>query len=117
MNANNANIGSTTNSNSNGNELKLSVPTSGATLGTSRRPQAEFVTYKIYDEPVAEGAQPVWFANISFLKEQKDVGEFYLTKLVEAGVHHSFMSAEEQTDRPTVSKDSIASRFAKLGAK
>lgn len=94
--------------------LKLAAPTTGSTLG--KKAQAEFVTYKVYDVPATEGAQPVWFANISFLKEQKESGEFYLQQLVDIGIHHSFMSAEEQVDRPTVSKESIASRFAKLKA-
>ena len=95
-------------------ELKLVAPTSGAKLGS--KSQAEFVTYKVYDEPAIEGGQPVWFANISFLKANKAEGEFYLNKLVEVGVHHSFISADEQMDRPVTTTDSIASRFAKLGA-
>jgi len=95
-------------------ELKLVAPASGAKLSGAK--QAEFVTYKIYDEPQVEGGQPIWFANISFLKANKAEGEFYLNKLVEVGVHHSFISADEQMDRPVVTTDSIASRFAKLGA-
>lgn len=95
-------------------ELKLVAPASGAKLGATK--QAEFVTYKVYDEPAVEGGQPIWFANISFLKDQKAAGEFYLNKLVEVGLHHSFISADEQMDRPVVTTDSIASKFAKLGA-
>ena len=95
-------------------ELKLVAPVTGTKLGN--KSQAEFVTYKSYDEPAIEGGQPVWFANISFLKANKAEGEFYLNKLVEVSVHHSFISAEEQMDRPVVTTDSIASRFAKLGA-
>lgn len=93
-------------------ELKLVAP-AGAKLGSKT---AEFVTYKVYDEPAVEGGQPIWFANISFLKANKAEGEFYLNKLVEVGVHHSFLSADEVADRPVVTTDSIASRFAKLGA-
>lgn len=94
--------------------LKLAVPTTGATLGKGKT--AEFATYKIYDEPAIEGGQPIWFANISFLKDQKEAGEFYLNKLVEVGLHHSFITADEQLDRPIVTTESIASKFAKLMA-
>jgi len=94
---------------------QLKVPTTGST-GALGRKQAEFATYRVYDAPVVEGGQPVWFANISFLKENKETGEFYLQQLVDVGLHHSFMSADETLDRPTTSKENIASRFAQLKA-
>lgn len=93
-------------------DLRIQVPTTGQALGSKK--QAEFVTFKIYDMPKVEGGQPIWFANISFLKEQKEVGEVYLNKLVEAGIHNSFVSAEEEVKRDVVTVEDINSRFAKF---
>ena len=93
-------------------DLRIQVPTTGATLGSKK--QAEFVTFKIYDMPRVEGGQPIWFANISFLKEQKEVGEAYLNKLVEVGIHHSFVSAEEEVKREAITVEDVNSRFAKF---
>ena len=94
-------------------ELKLAVPTSGATLG---RKQAEFATYKTYMAPAIDGGNPIWFSNMSFLKENKETGETYLQGLVDNGLLHSFVSAETETERVQVSSNDIANIFAKLKA-
>mgnify|MGYP003592183491 CR=1 FL=1 len=89
-------------------------------LPTSRKSNAgansaeNFVTYKVYDAPNTEGGQPIWFANISFAKEQKEVAELYLQGLIDCGIHHSFLSAEEKVDRVVTSADQVKARFAKL---
>ena len=95
-------------------ELKLAVPTTGSTLG---RKQAEFATYKTYMAPANENGNPIWFSNMSFLKENKETGEEYLQNLVDNGLLHSFVSAETETERVTVSKSDIANIFAKLKSK
>ena len=92
-------------------ELKIAVPTSGATLG---KKQAEFATYKTYMAPAIDGGQPIWFSNMSFLKENKETGETYLQGLVDCGLLHSFVSAETETERIQVSSNDIANIFAKL---
>lgn len=93
----------------------LKLPTSGSTNSSGSYASNEnFVTYKVYDAPAVEGGQPIWFANISFAKEQKEVAELYLQGLVDCGIHHSFLSAEERIDRVVTSADQVKARFAKL---
>lgn len=92
-------------------ELRIAVPSVGATLG---RKQAEFATYKTYMAPTIEGGQPIWFSNMSFLKENKETGEAYLQGLVDNGLLHSFVSAEVETERIQVNSSDIANIFAKL---
>lgn len=88
----------------------LKLPTQGSTNSSNEN----FVTYKVYDAPAVEKGQPIWFANISFAKEQKEVAELYLQGLVDCGIHHSFLSAEERIDRVVTSADQVKARFAKL---
>ena len=94
------------------NELQL--PTSRKS--TPANSAENFVTYKVYDEPTVEGGQPIWFANISFAKESKETAELYLQQLVDCGIHHSFLNADEKLDRQATTKEQVLSRFAKLKA-
>lgn len=94
-------------------ELRLAVPTTGSTLG---RRQPEFSTYKIYMAPAIEGGNPVWFSNMSFLKENQETGKEYLQGLIDNGLLHSFVSAETEIERTQVSSSDIANIFAKLKA-
>ena len=94
---------------------ELQLPTSRkSTTGSANH--ENFITYKVYDEPAVKDGQPIWFANISFAKEQKEVAELYLQGLVDCGIHHSFLNADEKLDRVVTSKEQVLSRFAKLKA-
>ena len=94
---------------------ELQLPTSRKSTTGSANPD-NFITYKVYDEPAVEGGQPIWFANISFAKNNKETAELYLQQLVDCGIHHSFLNADEKLDRQATTKEQVLSRFAKLKA-
>ena len=54
--------------------------------------------------------------DISFAKENKETAELYLQQLVDCGIHHSFLNADEKIDRQATTKEQVLNRFAKLKA-